>query len=132
MIGNCPTRSPKGEGNYNAKMTLSDLLKSSADNNAGKTALIFGERTWSYSELYRATLAAASGFSRAGIKEGDRVAIFSKNCPEFVITVFGLGHIGACAVPVNFLLKAEELLFICSDAGVNAVVTQRAFLETIE
>jgi long-chain acyl-CoA synthetase len=48
-----------------------------------------------------------------------------------MFTVFALSHIGASAVPINFLLKPEELNYICSDVHAGAIVTQSAFLETV-
>jgi hypothetical protein len=44
-----------------------------------------------------------------GVKPGDRVALWLKNCPEFVACVFGILAAGAVVVPVNNFLKPAEV-----------------------
>lgn len=109
-------------------MTLTECLVRTARERGDQTAILFGERSWTYREFLDLALRAAAGFRAAGIKSGDRVMLLSKNSPEFVATVFALGHIGAAAIPVNFYQKAEEIAFIGTDSGACGVVTQKGFL----
>lgn len=113
-------------------MTLSELLKQSAEKTSSKTALILSGRIWTYSDLQTAVLKVAQGFQQAGIQQNDKVLILLKNCPEYVISIFALSHIGACAVPINFYQTAGEISFICSDSKAIAVVTHTSFLQTIK
>lgn len=113
-------------------MTLSELLKQSAEKFPNRAALLFRDQRWNYLELYEISMRVAAGLKSKGIQPGDRVILLLKNSPEFAFTVFALSHLGAIAVPINFLLKPEEILFICSDTGAVAVVTQSAFLETVQ
>ncbi len=113
-------------------MTLYQFLKESAARLPNKTALIFNGQNWSYAEVLRNTDKMAEGLQKAGIIAGSRIAIFSKNCPEFALTVFACSKIGASAVPVNFFLKADDLSFICLDAEVSGIVTQTAFLPLVD
>src|SRR4029077_10391837 len=69
--------------------------------------------------------------SSRGVKAGDAFGLVMRNCPEFVITFFALVRLGARAVPVNFLLKADEISFIFEDAGVVGFITQPAFLGSV-
>lgn len=111
-------------------MNLSQILEESAKKYSHKTALIYAGKTWNYSWLYEKSLVIAQGLKSSGVREGDRVALLLKNSPEFVLTVFALSHIGSSAVPINFILKPDEVKYICRDAGVCAIVTEKAFLET--
>ncbi len=112
-------------------MTLSDLLQQASEKHPQKTALVFFEQSWTYSQIYQSTLSCAAGLSQNGIKAGDRVAIFSKNCPEFIISVFALSHLGAVAVPINYMVKPEEIKFILSDISATVLITQNALLGTV-
>ncbi|MBI1979514.1 MAG: long-chain fatty acid--CoA ligase [Elusimicrobia bacterium] len=112
-------------------MNLIDLLKTSAEKYPSKTALLFSGKTWTFQELYDSVLKAAAGLRSAGIKEGDKVALLTKNSPEFIITTFALSALGAASVPINFFLKSEEIAFICSNVGACGIVTQSAFLEPV-
>jgi len=112
-------------------MTIIEILKSSSQKYKQKTALVFCEQEINYAELYSMSLKVASGLQSVGINPGDHVALLLKNCPEFIYTIFALSHIGACAIPINFYLKPEEIAFICSDSRTCGLVTQSAFLPTV-
>lgn len=111
--------------------TLTDFLRQAAEHEPHKPALIFQEQTCTYDELYRQSRQLAGSFRRIGIQKGDRAAILLKNSPEFAATVFALSHIGAVAVPINYLQKPDEILYICAHAQVKAIVTQSAYIETV-
>jgi long-chain acyl-CoA synthetase len=51
------------------------------------------------------------------------VALWLKNCPEFVVSLFGILHIGAVAVPINNFLKPDEVNYILGDAGIDVIIT---------
>jgi long-chain acyl-CoA synthetase len=89
-----------------------------------KTALFWGDRVYAYSEIWSQTL-FVSGILRQqfGVKPGDRVGIWLKNCPEFIPALFGILHTGAVVVPINNFLKPDEVNFILADAGVNVIMT---------
>ena len=57
---------------------------------------------------------------------GDRVAVFSHNCREFVVVYFALAKLGAISVPINFMLNAEEVAFILDHSGASGVVAEDA------
>jgi len=60
--------------------------------------------------------------SSFGVRRGDRVGIWLKNCPEFVPVLFGIWQAGALAVPINNFLKPAEVQFILADAGIELVI----------
>lgn len=113
-------------------MTLYEFLKRTAQRLPVKTALVYGEKEWSYSELLKAVDQTAAGLSRAGIGPGDKIAIFAKNSPEFVFTIFACSALGAAAVPVNFYVKEPDLAYICSHAEVSGIVTQADLLRIVQ
>lgn len=113
-------------------MTLPDLLNETAQKNGSSLALIFRDEKWSYRKLYESAHQVAAALRELGIQRGDRVALLLKNSPEFVITLFALSLLGASAVPMNFLQTPAELETICADAGASGLVTQSAFLESVQ
>src|ERR1041384_3599115 len=89
-----------------------------------KTALFWGDREFSYAELWSQTLLVTDDLAeRLSVKPGDRVGLWLKNCPEFIPALFGILAAGAVAVPINNFLKAEEVSFILKDAGVDLLIT---------
>jgi long-chain acyl-CoA synthetase len=64
----------------------------------------------------------AAFFVEKGIGEGERVALFLRNSPEFIYTLFALSKIGAVIVPVNTFLKEDEVSYILEDSGAVALI----------
>jgi len=57
-----------------------------------------------------------------GIRHGDHVAVMLPNCPEFLWAVWGLGKLGAVAVPINTAAKGELLQYFLSQSDSAWVV----------
>jgi long-chain acyl-CoA synthetase len=105
-------------------MNLAGALAQSVQKNSQKTALYWGEREYSYNEIWHLTNFVAEQLqARFGVKPGDRVGLWLKNCPEFIPSVFGILQAGAVVVPINNFLKADEVNFILGDAGIDLVIT---------
>lgn len=57
-----------------------------------------------------------------GVKDGDVVAVTMSNCPEVLESFSAIFRIGAKALPILFLLSAEEVKFILDDSEAVAVI----------
>jgi len=69
------------------------------------------------------TLSVAGHLQGLGVKAGDRVGIWLKNCPEFIPSLFAILRIGAVVVPINNFLKSDEVNYILADAGIDVLIT---------
>jgi len=74
-------------------------------------------RTLTYAELDARACRAAGMMASLGVGEGDRVAILSRNRPEFFEILFGCAKLGAILVPLNWRMPAAELEGLIADAG---------------
>jgi malonyl-CoA/methylmalonyl-CoA synthetase len=70
----------------------------------------------SYGELRDASLRVAAKFAAAGVKRGDRIAVYSENRPGFVYAYLGGLRAGAIVVPVNVLYRTADLEHVLADA----------------
>ena len=105
-------------------MNLAGAFAESVQEHSHKIALYWGEREYSYNELWHLTNFVSEQLrGRYGVKPGDRVGLWLKNCPEFVPAVFGILQAGAVVVPINNFLKADEVNFILGDAGIDMLIT---------
>lgn len=102
---------------------LSDLPLSSAEKIPHSTAVVFSNHRFSYQVLSEAIAAVASGLFSLGLKRGDRVAFYLDKRLETVVTAFAAAHVGAVFVPVNPVLKSDQVLHILRDCNVRALVT---------
>jgi long-chain acyl-CoA synthetase len=106
-------------------------LADSAGKHPEKPAIIFGARVgsrimdsqMSYRELNDAVNRFAAALQQLGVNQGDRVGIIMPNCPQFVISFYGVLRAGGVAVPCNFLYTADELEHQLNDAGAEIAVT---------
>ncbi len=110
-------------------MRISDLLQYSASRDPEATALVFDDRRLSYRELYEQVCRLANGLRRIA-EPGDRVAILSENCVEYVLAYYGVPLAGMGLVFLNHRLAARELADILDDAQPTVLVTEQAFLDT--
>jgi long-chain acyl-CoA synthetase len=104
-------------------MNLATAFAATAKRLPDKVALFWGEREYTYQELWQETERAAAQLrDRLGVKPGDRVALWLKNCPEFIPALFGILQAGAAAVPINSFLKPPEVAFMLNDSGTNLII----------
>jgi len=105
-------------------MNLSRAFGASAHKQPAKVAMFWGDREFSYTELWTQSLAVASLLrEKFAVKPGDRVALWLKNCPEFVPALFGILEAGGVVVPINNFLKPAEVSYILNDCGTDVLIT---------
>ena len=83
----------------------------------------------SYQVVSRFVNRAGNALRRLGVKRGDRVALITANRVELAFVEFGAQKIGAVPVPLNFMLKADEIRYLVEDCGCRVLVTDRAVFE---
>jgi len=105
------------------RQTLGDLLRRSAARNPDKLAVVCGGTRWSYAEFHAIVDRLAAGLAARGVTKGERLAILARNSHAFVALRFALARLGAVLVPINFMLKAEEVAYILRHAGARLLAT---------
>ena len=111
-------------------MNLATAFAESARKRPEKIALCWGDRTFSYAELLASTDGVAEMVrTQLGVLPGDRVALWVRNCPEFVPAVFGVLSAGGVVVPINNFLKPAEVAFILKDSGAKGVISDTSLAE---
>ncbi len=106
---------------------MSDLIHefifSSARRTPDAEALVHGQRRLTYAALAQAVHQAAGGLLEAGLGRGERVAVYLEKSVENVAAMFGAAAAGGVFVPVNPLLKPEQVAYIMADCNVRVLVT---------
>jgi acyl-CoA ligase (AMP-forming) (exosortase A-associated) len=116
-------------------MTVATLLHELVDVAARRTpqatALTLQGRHLSYAALQDQVARVAAGLLRQGLARGERVAIYLEKRFEFVAAAFGAAAAGGVFVPVNPILKPEQVAFILADCEVRVLVTSPARAATL-
>jgi fatty-acyl-CoA synthase len=121
------------------RQTIADLLHRTAKRYPGKPGLICGDTHWTFAEFDSVVDRVATGLSRMGVGHASRVAVLARNSHGFAALRFALARLGAVLVPINFMLKAEEVAYIlrhaqaqtlATDSGLAQVARNAAALDT--
>ena len=102
---------------------LNELVAAAAARAPTAAALTSGASTLTYAHLDGAVQAFASALIGLGLQRGERVAIYLEKRFETVIASFGAPAAGGVFVPLNPLLKPEQVGFILRDCEVRVLVT---------
>jgi fatty-acyl-CoA synthase len=105
------------------RQTLADLLRRSAKRYPAKTAIICGATEWSYAQFDAVCDRLAAGLAARGVVKGSKIAVLARNSHGFAAIRFALARLGAVLVPINFMLKAEEVAYILRHAGAEMLAT---------
>ena len=91
---------------------LHELIALAASRAPGAISLTANDRSWTYSELDDAVHRCAAGLLGLGIAPNDRVGIFLEKCFETAVVSFGAPAAGGAFVPLNPVLRAEQVAHI--------------------
>lgn len=109
------------------ELTLTALMTTHLEQAPDSCALVVGDRHISYAELDRMARSAAAWLRGQGIGQGDRVAVWLVNRPEWLALMLGLSRIGAVLVAVNTRYRTAELQHILSASGARMLIMQPRF-----
>ncbi|BEQ14147.1 class I adenylate-forming enzyme family protein [Desulfoferula mesophila] len=112
--------------------TLRTVVDRNLEYNPRKTALIEGDRQYSFLEFARRTRAMGNALLDLGLSKGDRVAILSKNSMENAESYFSIPNAGLVLVMLNFRLAAREILTILDDARASVLLVNHEFMGQVE
>jgi acyl-CoA ligase (AMP-forming) (exosortase A-associated) len=108
-----------------------DLLLSNAAKHVSALALRDDRRNIPYGELAEEVRRAANLFLGLGLQRAERVAVYLEKRLETVTSLFGAAAAGGVFVPVNPLLKPEQVGHILADCNVRILLTSPERLEAL-
>lgn len=82
----------------------------------------------SFADLDRRSAALARGLLARGVGKGSRVGFIYGNSPSFALILAAIARIGAVAVPISTLIKANELVRVLRQSDVGGLIVQRSLL----
>ncbi|WP_351224498.1 acyl-CoA synthetase [Streptomyces sp. NPDC002133] len=111
--------------------TVDGVLRRSARRTPDRTAVHYGDRSWTYAELDRAVSTAAAVLSEHGLGEYDRVAAYGHNSDAYLIAFLACSRAGLVHVPVNHNLTGEDLAYILRQSGSSLVLADPGLAERV-
>ena len=87
-----------------------------------KEALIFEDRSFTYTELNDLVERTAAGLSNAGVRPGDIVTLYAGNSWEWIVSYYAIARAGAVINPVNTMLTPSEIRFVVEDCKASVII----------
>jgi fatty-acyl-CoA synthase len=114
------------------QLTPLRFLERSAEVFPSKTALIDGERRWTYRELAAEVELVAVALRSSGLEVGDRVAYLCRNVAELLIAHYAVPLAGGVLVALNTRLSPAEIAYICDHCGARMLLVDHELGPSIE
>ncbi len=129
--------SATAQPSYSHGVSGQALIGETIGENLRRVAARFGDREamvdvpsgrrWTYRQLDADTDTLARGLLAAGIGTGERVGIWSPNCPEWVLLQYATAKMGAILVNINPAYRTHELAYVLRQAGIKLLVSAENF-----
>jgi acyl-CoA synthetase (AMP-forming)/AMP-acid ligase II len=115
-----------------AWLNMGEILKVNAQKFGDKLALKDSKRQLSFKEYNSRSCMLANGLIDMGLKKGDRLAVISTNCLEFMEIYTAVAKAGIVVVPINWRLAPMDMQFIINNSDAKAVIVRDEFVKNIE
>ena len=125
-----PYKLPQTKQPY-PETTVHSLLDATAAEFPDKPACHYLGREILYSDMKRLSDSLAAGLAELGVRKGDKVATILPNCPQFMISDFGIMKAGAAHVPCSVMHKAADLVYEIGESGAETVICSDVSLELV-
>ncbi len=104
-------------------LNISTLLSASAHRYPDKVAILSEDRTMTYAELWHQVSRLAGSIRKLGITPGQHIALLLPNIPSFTLAYYAAHLVGNPVVPLNILLKPDEIAYHVRDSNAVALIT---------
>jgi len=108
------------------------LLEKAVKTHGDKIALVFNDKSISYSELFARVNQVAFYLRELDLPKGARIGIYSSKSIEQVVAILAILSTDYILVPLTKLLKPEQVEYIINDCGIQCIITDQKQLENIK
>jgi fatty-acyl-CoA synthase len=103
-------------------MTISQAFDRVVAEFPERPLIITNQGEHSYLDVQRWSRELAAGLISEGVRPGDHVALVLGNFPVYVALKYAISRIGAVAVPINYLLRRQELSYILEQSDSTVLI----------
>ncbi|NKE07252.1 AMP-binding protein [Mesobacillus selenatarsenatis] len=109
--------------------TVGELLEVQAKKYPEHEAVVYADRDlrMNYKEFNMLCRKAARGLMKLGVKKSEHIAAWSSNTPEWVVSQFATGKMGAVLVTVNTNYRTAELEYLLKQSDSTTIILMEQF-----
>lgn len=110
-------------------LTVGKLLEEKAKLHPDHEAVVYADRglRMTYKQLNENCRRAAKGLIKLGVEKGEHIAAWSTNTPEWLITQFATGQMGAVLVTVNTNYRTAELEYLLKQSDATTIILMEEY-----
>jgi fatty-acyl-CoA synthase len=97
-----------------------------------RTAVVCGDRRLTWAELGTRVHRLARAWEQLGLERGDKVAMFIKNCAEYVELVHSTARVGVTIVSLSFRYGPQELATAVNFSDARLIVVDAELLPVLD
>ncbi|CAN7476642.1 class I adenylate-forming enzyme family protein [Phenylobacterium sp. LjRoot219] len=86
------------------------------------------DESLTFIELERRSAELARGLIARGVGKGARIGFICGNGPAFAVQLAAIARIGAVAIPISTMIRANELVRVLRQSDVSGLIVQRTLL----
>ena len=120
---------PKTPANYASLSPLS-LLRRTASVYPERTAVIYGDRRYTWDQTYQRCRRLASALAKLGVGPGDTVSVLAPNIPPLLEAHFAVPMAGSVLNAINVRLDPRTVRFQLRHSGAKVFIVDRDLAET--
>jgi len=109
-----------------------ELIEFQGNKRKNKIALLVDDTKITYGDILEHVDKFAAYLNDKGVNEGDKVALFLRNSPEFIYSIFAVAKLGAILVPINTFLKEEELSYILENSESTFLIASMIHKQVVD
>lgn len=113
------------------EISIYQFLEDSAKDYPDNTAIVYLDKSLTYSQLKLQVDKLATALAELGVKKGDSVATVLPNCLEFVICDYAIMRLGAIHVPISVLHRKDDLLYELGESKPNTIISSYRRVERV-
>jgi long-chain acyl-CoA synthetase len=107
------------------------MVADAASKNPDGEALVCGDQRLTWREVVRQSANVAAGLRRAGLQQGDRVALLLGNRIEFALALFAAAHLGAVTVLLSTRQQKPEIAHVLTDCGAVLLIHEATLADRL-
>ena len=111
---------------------LYEYLLDAAREAPDRTFIEFNEIQFPFAYVAAEAQQVAAGLRKLGVEAGDAVGLMLPNIPPFVSFYYGSLMNGCVVVPMNVMLRGNEIEYLCQDSQIRVIVTYEMFVDQVQ
>lgn len=114
------------------QLTIGEMVSRNAAKTPAREAVVFEGQRFTYRQFDSRTNRLANALLGRGYRKGDKLAQLLFNCNQLVESYVGMAKMGGVSVPLNFRLKAGEILYQLENSESRALLFGEEFIPVVE